>query len=63
MEKIPFDEKEYQFVFVAQDVFGNTFTSDMATLKISSGGTGSGEGFSYEVTDIQPYTLGYIPDN
>ena len=63
VEWVPFDEKEYQYVFVAQDVFGNTFTSDMATLKISSGGTGSGEGFSYEVTDIQPYTLGYIPDN
>ena len=33
IEKIPLDCKEYQYVFVATDIFGNIFTSDMATFK------------------------------
>ena len=35
--EIPLDNGEYQFVFVATDIFGNTYTSDMATFELSDG--------------------------
>ena len=35
ISEIPLDGKEYQYVFVATDIYGNTFTSDMATLKMT----------------------------
>lgn len=35
--EIPLDDGEYQYVFVATDIFGNTYTSDMATFELSGG--------------------------
>lgn len=35
ISEIPLDGKEYQYVFVATDIFGNTFTSDMATFEMT----------------------------
>lgn len=33
--KKPLDDKEYQYAFVATDIFGNTFTSDIATFEMT----------------------------
>lgn len=32
--EIPLEEKEYQYVFFATDIFGNVYYSDMATMKM-----------------------------
>ena len=36
ISEIPLDRKEYQYVFVVTDIFGNTFTSDMATFEMTA---------------------------
>ncbi len=35
--EIPLDDGEYQYVFVATDIFGNVYTSDMAIYELSGG--------------------------
>lgn len=37
ISEIPLDDGEYQYVFVATDIFGNSFFSDMATFELSDG--------------------------
>ena len=61
----PFREEEYQIVYVVKDVFGNAFTSEMATFEqISDSTTDPDDGRpKYNITGVQPYTLGYIPEN
>ena len=51
----PIEEREYQYVFIVKDVFGNTFVSDMAAFRLA-------EDHSFEVYDIEPYTMGYLPE-
>ena len=61
ISEIPLDGKEYQYVFVATDIYGNTFTSDMTTFKMTvsynellnnplSDGT-----FAAKITNIEPF--------
>lgn len=59
---MPLSDDKYEFVYVIKDVFGNTFMSDMATFEASKKDEADPVP-SFKVTDIQPYTLGYIPDN
>ena len=35
ISEIPLDGREYQYAFVVTDIFGNTFTSDMATFEMT----------------------------
>ena len=35
MTELPLDGKEYKYVFVVTDIFGNTFKSDMATFEMT----------------------------
>jgi hypothetical protein len=57
----PLDGKEYQYIFVATDIFGNTFTSDMATLEMIYSYSEllehplPDETFAAKVTKIEPY--------
>ena len=63
MDEMPLDGKEYQYVFIATDIFGNVYYSDMATMKMK---------YTYDeliknplpdrtpaanITNIEPYDL------
>ncbi len=61
ISEIPLDGREYQYAFVVTDIFGNTFTSDMATFEMTVSydellnnplpdGT-----YAAKVTNIEPY--------
>lgn len=60
--ELPLDGKEYQYVFVATDIFGNTFCSDMATFRMTKSydelleAPLPDETFAAEVTNIEPYS-------
>ena len=61
ISEIPLDGKEYQYVFVATDILGNTFTSDMATFEMTVSydellnNPLPDETFAAKVTNIEPY--------
>lgn len=61
----PLSGKTYQYVFVATDIFGNTFYSDMATFEMTMSydellkNPLPDETFAAKVTKIEPYS----PDN
>ena len=61
ISELPLDGKEYKYVFAVTDIFGNTFTSDMATFEMTVSlndlikkplpdGT-----YAAKVTKIEPY--------
>lgn len=61
ISELPLDGKEYEYVFAVTDIFGNTFTSDMATFEMTVSlndlikkplpdGT-----YAAKVTKIEPY--------
>ena len=59
--ELPLDGKTYQYVFVATDIFGSTFTSDMATFEMTksydellANPLPDGE-YAAKVTKIEPY--------
>ena len=61
--ELPLDGKTYQYVFVATDIFGNTFYSDMATFEmtksyeeLSANPLPDGE-YAAKVTKIEPYNV------
>ena len=60
--EIPLDGKEYQYVYVASDLFGNTFFSDMATFEMTVSYEELLENplpdntYAAKVTGIEPYT-------
>lgn len=60
--EVPLDGKEYQYVYAATDMYGNTFFSDMATLEMTVSYDELLENplpnrtFAAKVTDIQPYS-------
>ena len=60
--ELPLDGKEYQYVFVATDIFGNTYCSDMATFRMTKSydelleNPLPDETFAAEVTNIEPYS-------
>ncbi len=61
--ELPLDGKTYQYVFVASDLFGNTFCSDMATFEMTKSydellakPLPDGE-YAAKVTAIEPYSL------
>ena len=62
LSEIPLDGKEYQYVFVVTDIFGNTFTSDIATFEITKSydellkNPLPDETFAAKVTNIEPYS-------
>ncbi|MBQ7687583.1 MAG: hypothetical protein IJT27_00050 [Clostridia bacterium] len=61
ISEIPLDGEEYQYVFVATDIFGNTFPSDMATFEMTVGYDTllqhplPDETYAAKVTAIEPY--------
>ena len=63
ISEIPLDGKEYQYVFVATDIFGNAFTSDMATFEMTVSydellkNPLPDETFAAKVTNIEPYSV------
>ncbi|MBQ6558081.1 MAG: hypothetical protein IJL81_01780, partial [Clostridia bacterium] len=64
---LPLDGKTYRYVFVATDIFGNTFTSDMATFEMTKNyeellkdPLPDGE-FAAKVTAIEPCEAEDIP--
>lgn len=60
--EIPLSGSTYYYVFVATDIFGNKFYSDIATLEMTksydelSGGPLPDGEFAAKVTNIEPYT-------
>lgn len=60
--ELPLDGKEYQYVFAATDIFGNTYTSDIATLEMTISydellkNPLPDEIFAAKVTNIEKYT-------
>ena len=63
ISEIPLDGREYQYVFVATDIFGNTFTSEMATFEMTVSydellkNPLPDETFAAKITNIEPYHL------
>lgn len=64
--ELPLDGQIYQYVFVATDIFGNTFTSDVATFKMTKSydellknPLSDGE-YAAKVVKIEPYKMNYI---
>ena len=61
ISETPLDGKEYQYVFVATDILGNTYTSDMATFEMTVSydellnNPLPDETFAARVTNIEPY--------
>lgn len=59
--EVPLDGKEYQYVFVATDRYGNTFFSDMATFKMKYtydellANPLPDDSYAADVTNIEPY--------
>ena len=63
--ELPLDGKEYKYVFVVTDIFGNKFFSDMATFKMTKtyeellAHPLSDRHFAARVTKIEPYKAKY----